>query len=455
MSMLQAMLNRNIYHFEQAYPGTRECTTEEMQRAIADWFALYFQDQVTEKEDPCQRLPYTIVHKLTRACFSEYQVSASENKPFVQELLQRVESIRKKTMQLALIGGEAWIKPIPKPEGFEFIAMRRDMVTVLGRDFAGNVTDLGSAEVCFAQGAYYTLLERRHTEQGQLVIENKLFRSLDVQSIGIQVPLSTLEAYKNLPEQTILPYVDGLGLVSVRVPMENCVDGSSDAVSVYAAATGLIHNINQNERQLTREFENGESRVFASADLLSRKRNGEQVLPAGLFVGLDDDPETTGLTIFSPELRQESFLARKREYLRNVETLIGLKRGILGEVEAAQRTATEVTSSQGDYSLTIQDLQQMWEQAIRQLVQLCGRLGCICKMPQAEQALEADAFCMRWGDGVLFDKDKEWEEVMELVKQGMLKTEIALAWKYGLPWQREEDLEEIRRKYMPQQQKED
>ena len=62
---------------------------------------------------------------------------------------------------------------------------------------------------------------------------------------------------------------------------------------------------------------------------------------------------------------------------------------------------------------------------------------------------------MRWGDGVLFDKDKEWEEVMELVKQGMLKTEIALAWKYGLPWQREEDLEEIRRKYMPQQQKED
>ena len=136
-------------------------------------------------------------------------------------------------------------------------------------------------------------------------------------------------------------------------------------MSVYAAAAGLIHNINRNERQLDREFDHGESRVFASADLLDKHKNGRPVLPPGLFVGIDDDIANTGVTVFAPALRQESFLARKREYLRNLESLIGLKRGILGEVEAAQRTATEVTSSQGDYSLTIQELQQLWESAVR------------------------------------------------------------------------------------------
>jgi len=152
----------------------------------------------------------------------------------------------------------------------------------------------------------------------------------------------------------------------------------------------------------------------------------------------------------APALRQESFLARKREYLRNVESLIGLKRGILGEVEAAQRTATEVTSSQGDYSLTIQDLQQMWEAAVRCTVVLCGKLGKLYRVPGAFEPDPERAVCIDWGNGVLYDKDKEWAETMQLVSAGMLKPEIALAWKYGLPWETASDLQKVREKYMPE-----
>ena len=228
------------------------------------------------------------------------------------------------------------------------------------------------------------------------------------------------------------------------------MDGSADAVSVYAAAAGLIHNVNHNERQLSREFENGESRVFASADVLDKRKNGKRWLPPGLFVGIDDDLKNTGVTIFSPALRQESFLARKKEYLRNVESLIGLKRGILGEVEAAQRTATEVTSSQGDYSLTIQDLQQMWEKAVRQAFVVCGRLGTLYKVQGAVELDPDQSIAMDWGNGILYDKDKEWSQTMQLVSAGMLRPEIALAWHYGLPWETPKDLEYVRIKYMPE-----
>ena len=194
--------------------------------------------------------------------------------------------------------------------------------------------------------------------------------------------------------------------MGLKVPLENCVDGSADPVSVYAAAAGLIHNINRNERQLDREFDHGESRGVSSADLLDKRKNGRPVLPPGLFVGIDDDIANTGVTVFAPALRQESFLARKREYLRNVESLIGLKRGILGEVEAAQRTATEVTSSRGDYSLTIQDLQQMWEAAVRRTVGLCGKLGKLYRVPGAFEPDPARAVCIDWGNGVLSDRTK-------------------------------------------------
>ena len=451
MSFWQSVLGNEIHHFEQAYPGSKDCTSEEMHRAVQDWFSLYFDREVTEQEDPCQRLPYTIVNKLVRACFSEYTAEAKDETVFVQQILEQLDAVRRQALQLTLIGGEAWLKPVPDGKNFYFTVMRRDRVAVLGRNVRGEPNALGSAEVLFRDGSFYTLLEKRGTDtNGRLMIENRLFCSRDGQSIGSPVPLATLPEYAQLKERAVLEGVGSLGLVYLRMPVENCVDGSPDGVSVYAAAAGLIHNINRNERQLSREFENGESRVFASADLLTRRKNGERQLPAGLFVGLDDDPETTGLTIFAPELRQESFLARKREYLRNVESLIGLKRGILGEVEAAQRTATEVTSSEGDYSLTIQELQQMWEHAVRQAVMLCGQLGVLCRLPDARKALDADAVCLQWGNGVLHDREKEWVQAMELVNAGMLKPEIALAWRYEMPWQSQAALEEVRKRYMPE-----
>ena len=451
MSVLGTALGRQICSFAQAYPGARDCTTAAMNAAIEDWFRLYFDREVTDEEDPCQRLPYTVVSKLSRSCFAEYRAAADGGEPFVAGILDGLDGVRRKAMQLALIGGEAWLKPVPVAGGFAFSVMLRDMVTVLGRSPDGEATALGSAELTMENGKFYTLLERRSMDEaGRLVIENKLFCSWDGQSFGTPVSLAALPRYAALEPKAVVGDVGGLGLVSLRLPLENCVDGSPDPVSVYAAAAGLIHNINRNERQLDREFDHGESRVFASADLLDKRKNGRPVLPPGLFVGIDDDIANTGVTVFAPALRQESFLARKREYLRNLESLIGLKRGILGEVEAAQRTATEVTSSQGDYSLTIQELQQLWESAVRRAVALCGRLGRLYRIPGAFQPDPARAVRIDWGNGVLFDKDREWADTLQLVNAGLLKPEIALAWKYSLPWETDEDLARVRQRLMPE-----
>lgn len=55
-----------------------------------------------------------------------------------------------------------------------------------------------------------------------------------------------------------------------------------------------------------------------------------------------------------------------------------------------------------------------------------------------------------WGNGVLYDADKEWTDRKEMVQMGLLKPELALAWKFDLPSETEADLEAIRQKYMPE-----
>lgn len=448
MSFIGAIFSgQSAQSYQDAFRA-QDITSQWMRKAIQDWYDLYYWQERTDQEDPCQQIPYTIVRRLSKAVFSEY--AATSKDAFVSGILASLDARKMDALQAALIGGEAALKPIPDKNGFHFAVVSRNNILVFGRDEYGNMTDIGTAETTTGDRCYYTLLERRTVDVGgYLTIRNALYQSETKGVLGRPVPLRTLPRYAMLPDAYTFPEpVGGIGLARLITPMANCVDGSTDGVSVYAAAAGLIHNINRNEAQLNGEFQRGESRIIASADLLKKDRDGKRNFSDHLFVGLDDDPENVGVTIFSPNLREQSFLARKQEYLRNVESVIGLKRGLLSEVEAQERTAKEITSSEGDYNLTVIDFQGMWERAVQEAVRLCGVLGRLYNVPSAHEAAE-DAVTIDWGNGVLYDEEKTWANYMQMVSAGLLKPEIALGWRFNMPTDTPAQLQRIREKYMP------
>ena len=427
----------------------QDITSTAMKSAIEDWFKLYYLQVPTKEEDPCQQIPYTIVRKLTKATFSEYQ--ATSKNQFAMQILYALGNVRSEAAQYAFIGGISLLKPIPQKDGFLFSVVRRDNVLVFGRDATGRLTDIGTCEKTVHGKHYYTLLERRTVDDhGYLTIKNTLYRSYTSSDLGSPVPLATLPRYAEFQDvYTFQEPIGSIGLVPVRVPIENCVDGSKDAVSAYASAVGLIHNINRNEAQLNGEFERGKSKIVASADMFKKRKDGTKAVMDDVFVGLDEDPETVGITIFSPALREASYLARKQDYLRSVENIIGLKRGLLSEVEAVERTAKEITSSEGDYSLTITDLQHMWEDAVQEALRLCGILGRLYHIAGASD-LAADVAVFNWGNGVLYDEEKTYKELKEQVSMGLLQPERLVGWYHNLPCDTPAQREKIRKDYMPQ-----
>ena len=433
-----------IYSYEEAF-GAVDLTSRPMRRAIGQWFDAYY-GNAEDGADPCQRVAYTVVSKLVRTVLGEYQAVSQD--PFCQAVLTKLGEKTRQAMEMSLVGGECYIKPCPEKAGFSFTLIPRDHVLVFGRDAAGNVTDIGTVEQSVRGRCYYTLLERRSVdENGYLSIENKLFRSYNAQNLGQEVPLDSHPEYGNLP--AVYRYdtpVGSVGLAQLRTPMLNCVDGSRDGVSLFAPAMGLIRAIDENERQLREEFIRGQSRIIASRDLLTEGANGEKLLTDHLFVGLDDDPEQVGITLFSPQLRYEAYLERKQEYLRNVESVIGLKRGMLSDANVEDRTATEIASSAGDYNLTVMDFQRMWEQALRETLALCCRLA---RLYQVGQPPESPEFSVDWGNGILYDEDKTWQDYQAMVASGLLKPEIALGWRFNMPSQTDEERENIRKRLMP------
>ena len=78
--------------------GAGDITTPAMRRAIREWFDLYFDGKATDQEDPCQKIPYAVVHKITRAAFSEY---GWEAEGYAARILRALDAQRKKAMQMA------------------------------------------------------------------------------------------------------------------------------------------------------------------------------------------------------------------------------------------------------------------------------------------------------------------------------------------------------------------
>lgn len=428
----------NIYGYQQAF-GAADITTDRQKKAIDRWFRLYYGEG---KGDPCQRIAYTLVSKLTRTVFSEYTAESGDD--FGKEILRGLDGCRSQAVQLALVGGESFLKPLPQRDGFRFAVIPRNNVLVFGRDMEGNITDMGTVAQSSAGNRYYTLLERRRVdENGYLTIENQLYSSGDQQNLGSLVPLSQIPEFRDLPDSFTFPQsIGSVGLVRVKTPMLNCVDGSRESVSVYAAAADLIERIDENESQLCGEFRRGQSRIVTSRDML---RDGE--LTDELFVGLDEDMDRVGIHIFSPELREEAYRSRKQEYLRNVESVVGLRRGMLADVNVDKRTATEVSSSDGEFNLTVMDFQRMWEDATRETARLCHILGRLYGIPGAKLSLlKTD-----WGNGVLHEEDKHWESCLTMVDKGLLAPEVALGWRFKLPAGTPEERKLIRERFMPGQ----
>ncbi len=431
----------DIYDLEAAF-GAVDVTSEGMRRAISDWFSAYYDREATQDCDPCQRVAYTVVNKLVKTIFGEYAPTAETR--LGRELLEALEPVKEEAVQLALVGGECYLRPVLQKGKLCFLTVPRDRILIFNRDLQGVPTDIGCAARTNRGDRYYTLLERRTVdEQGYLTVKNQLFASKRPDALGNPVALSSLKEYEKLSAAyTYAQPVGSVGLIRLKTPMLNCVDGSADGVSVYAAAMGLIAAVDENEAQLRGEFQRGQSRILASRDLLDRDKK----LTDHLFVGLDEDPERVGITIFSPQLRQQSFLDRKQEYLRNIESVVGLKRGMLSNISESQRTATEIAASAGDYNLTVMDFQRMWCKALQEALELTAVLAKLYGWP----ATEAGTVTVDWGNGVLYDEDTQWEAYRLMVADGLIKPEIALAWRFNLPMQTPADLAAIREKYMPE-----
>lgn len=130
------------------------------------------------------------------------------------------------------------------------------------------------------------------------------------------------------------------------------------------------------------------------------------------------------INTFSPEVRDTAYFHAFNQILRRIENAVGLSYGTLSEVSDVEKTAEEVRSSKQRSFSRVKDIQENLRNALEQM--LYG-MQFYQDYYRSQNSPPVKA-TFNFGDGVLEDPDVEYQRRVQMVRDGLLKPSLFLAW---------------------------
>lgn len=284
----------------------------------------------------------------------------------------------------------------------------------------------------FTEGkTVYTRLERHTVSGSDVKITQRAFKSETRDALGIEIPLSSVDAWQSLVPEAVVKDSEGPLFGWFKTASANSIDVDSPmGVSVYSKAVDSIREADKQYSRLLWEFEGSELAVDVDPSVLRPKKDGKgqempklnQRLFRGVDLGTDDNYH-----VFNPAIRDASLVAGLNQILIRVEDLCGLARGTLTDVNQEARTATEIRHMRQRTYVTIADNQKVLEHCLRDVIRTMDKYATIYHLaPQGEYEVSFD-----WDDSVLNDTSQQLAERLELHSAGLLSDTELRQWYFG------------------------
>lgn len=425
--------------------GTRENLRDEnkdrMQSAIKEWLSMY-KGEANWVNLSDGKYSGAVEKTLTRHIRDKVLTEAtieiqgeSERALMLNDTLSRMKRNLNDKFEMALAVGGFIIKPyLCKGKiGIEFV-LQGEYIP-FGFDDDGNLIDVGFTSQIKKDNRVYTKIERHTLSDNLYTIETKAYDDKNN-----EVSLDKIPEWKEIDPVIILQSTINL-YGYYRVPVANTVDIHSPmGVSVFENCKHLIKLADLQLSYLGWEYEGSQLACVIDDTALNPHNKGylsgkykldgcEQRLYRGLDLGDDKLYE-----VFAPSLRDTSYREGLNEFYKRIEDIVGVARGTLSNVEQMNKTATEVVSALQREYVTITEHQAELERCLRQVY------DALIVYANLSAMVGDSTLLIDWGDSVLVDREKELEEKLNLMNNGVLSSAEVRAFYTG------ETLEEAEQK---------
>lgn len=285
--------------------------------------------------------------------------------------------------------------------------------------------------------AYYTLLEfHQWNDDGSYHITNELYRSDSVGSVGVQVPLDSLDEYKGLQPEVTLTGLKSPLFAYFKTPGANNKRLDSPlGLGLVDNSKKIIDAINQTHDSFFWEVKMGQRRVVVPAEMLrpgASYGNDEvdQLRPPvfdddeNVFVQMygDDEMKITDLTT---PIRNDQYQQAMDFFLSEFENSVGLSQGTFTSTPSGIQTATEVVSNNSmTYQTRSSYLTQVSKQIKGLVIAILELMECGGLFDDGNARWSGDPenvdINIDFADGVFTDKTTQFTQDSKAVTMGVM-----------------------------------
>jgi len=364
--------------------GSEVAVSTEMQSATTTWLDMYQGNVPWLAENPqTLGLPATIAAEIAKMVTLEMKVNItgdSERAKYIEKQFEPVmESIRQ-NVEYACAGGGIAFKPYVDDLEEKTIAVDVNLANMffpLSFNSRNKITSAVFVERKTEGKQHFTRMEIHKYAKRVLTVENRAFKSISQDDIGIRISLAEVPEWSHLSEEPVtITNVSGVLFSYFKIPFGNTIDPTSPlGVSVYSRAVSLIEDADMQYQRFMWEYEGGELAIDASEDAFPIE-NGKPKIPQGkerLFrTNTLDSASVSGDSImktFSPALRNDDIFMGLNKILMKIEDKCGLARGTISEITDLPRTATETKQLKQRTYTTVSDIQASLKKALESCIE--------------------------------------------------------------------------------------
>lgn len=295
---------------------------------------------------------------------------------------------------------------------------------------------------------YYTLLEFHQWDNDVYVITNELYRSEMADTVGINVPLSTLEQYEGLEPQVKITGLKHPLFAFYRNKGSNNKNLTSPmGLSLIDNSYTVIDAINRTHDQFVEEVKKGQRRLIVPAEWLKTGSSyGGQASETHppmfdpdetVYQAMYGDASEVGFHDATSPIRVADYQATMDFFLREFENQTGLSQGTFTTSPSGIQTATEVVTNNSQTYQTRSSYITQVEKTIKALVYAIFELASVDSFyadGQARWAGDVDSLdiTINFNDGVFVDQESKRAADLQAVMAQVMPKKQFLMRNYGL-----------------------
>lgn len=407
--------------------GVESPEQDVMTRAIELWAQMYSNQSPWLKENEIYslNLAAVIASEVARTVTIESSVDLGEGPraAFLQPLMNQVmDEIREQAEYGIALGGMVFKPYIDRNNRIVIDYVKADSFYPMESNSNGTITAGIFVDKRQIRNKWYTRFEYHQMVENGCQITNIAYRSDSENTLGVQVPLTSVPEWAALLPQATITNITKPLFAYFRYPLANTIDSESRlGVSCYARAVDLIQQADRLWSNFLWEFESGQRALYVDVLAFGKDGDNKPVLPnKRLYRTLDAGGQEDALfKDWSPNFRQADLLAGLDAILKRIEFSVGLAYGTLSDPQEVARTATEIMSSRQRTYATVVDTQKALEDSLRDLIWAIDQWATIGNLAPSG-VYDPDLATFYFDDSVIVDKDMQFQSDLRLVGAGIM-----------------------------------